>query len=287
MRTIDNIAEYRAWRKGLALQPGERVGFFPTMGALHEGHLDLAREARKQCKVLVSSIFVNPAQFAAHEDLGTYPRTEEQDLKALEEHGVDLVFLPTTAMMYPPEFDTWVQTDVGNGRNEGAVRPHFFKGVATVCTKLFNIIQPDVVYFGQKDAQQCVVIEHIVRDLNMDISVHIVPTRRESDGLAMSSRNAYLSAEERGKAAIIFQALTAAKALIEDKKEASGAKVCEEMRSVLKQVPEFEVQYTSCLHRTTLLDVEQVRQEKEVLLAIAGVLGKTRLIDNVIARISQ
>ncbi len=192
MLTAKSVAEYRVWRKSLQLQPGERLGFFPTMGALHEGHLDLARQARKECKVVVSSIFVNPAQFAAHEDLGTYPRTEEQDLKVLEAQGVDMVFLPTSAMMYPPEFDTWVQTDVGSGRNEGAVRPHFFKGVATVCTKLFNIIQPDVVYFGQKDAQQCVVIEHIVRDLNMDIQVTIVPTHREPDGLAMSSRNAYL-----------------------------------------------------------------------------------------------
>ena len=195
---------------------------------------------------------------------------------------MDLVFLPTSAMMYPPEFDTWVQTDVGSGRNEGTVRPHFFKGVATVCTKLFNIIQPDVVYFGQKDAQQCVVIEHIVRDLNMDIQVAIVPTHRECDGLAMSSRNAYLSPDERALAPVLFKALSAGKALIEERRCTSGTAACKAMREVLQEVPALDVQYASCLHRSTLLDQESLTGQKEVLLAIAAVLGKTRLIDNVI-----
>ena len=147
---------------------------------------DLCRAAKEKCAVVVSSIFVNPAQFAPHEDLDKYPRQQEEDLKKLRELGVDMVFLPNNEIMYPPGYDTWVQADVGSGRNEGAVRPHFFRGVATVCTKLFNIVQPDMVFFGQKDAQQCVVIQHIVRDLDMDIIVVIVPTRREVDGLAMS-----------------------------------------------------------------------------------------------------
>eukprot|EP00282_Hemiselmis_andersenii_P036369 CAMPEP_0169442872 /NCGR_PEP_ID=MMETSP1042-20121227/9056_1 /TAXON_ID=464988 /ORGANISM="Hemiselmis andersenii, Strain CCMP1180" /LENGTH=233 /DNA_ID=CAMNT_0009554067 /DNA_START=72 /DNA_END=769 /DNA_ORIENTATION=+ len=207
MLISSSVAEYRAWRN--SLPPGESVGFFPTMGCLHAGHLDLGREARKECKHVVSSIFVNPKQFAAHEDLGTYPRQQEEDLRQLKEVGVDMVFMPPVSEMYPEGYDTYVETEVGGGRNEGAVRPHFFRGVATVCCKLFIMVNPSVVYFGQKDAQQCVVIQHMVRDLNFDIRVVICDTRRESDGLAMSSRNAYLTEGERGRATILYKALCA------------------------------------------------------------------------------
>jgi len=278
MKVSRSIQEYRVWRK--SLETDGLVGFFPTMGALHEGHLDLARECKSKCAVVVSSIFVNPAQFAAHEDLGTYPRQQEEDLAKLEKAGVDMVFMPTSEMMYPEGYDTYIACDVGSGRNEGAVRPHFFRGVATVCCKLFNIVRPDCVFFGQKDAQQCVVIQHMVRDLNLDIDVCIVPTRREEDGLAMSSRNQYLTTEDRPRALVLFKALSKGKELVEGG-ASSGKAVCDAMKEVFTQEPSFDLQYASLLDRSTLLDVEDIQAHKEVLLSVAGKLGTTRLIDNI------
>lgn len=284
MKTISTIAEYRAWRKSLKLESGELVGFFPTMGALHMGHMDLAKAAKAKCKVVVSSIFVNPAQFAPHEDFGSYPRQQEEDLAKLEAEGVDMVFLPTKDMMYPDGFDTYVESAVGSERNEGAVRPHFFKGVATVCCKLFNIVQPDAVFFGQKDAQQCVVIEHLLRDLNMDMELVIVPTHREADGLAMSSRNQYLEKEERAKASLIFKALSAGKELVEEKQERSTQAVIDAISKVLASDASFQVQYVQVLHRSTLLALDKIEAGQEVLVAVAAMLGKTRLIDNFILK---
>jgi pantoate--beta-alanine ligase len=212
---------------------------------------------------------------------GTYPRQEEQDLKMMEDIGVDVVFFPTVELMYPEGYDTYVECDVGTGRNEGAIRPHFFRGVATVCCKLFIMMEPHIVVFGQKDAQQCVVITHMVRDLNFDIKVVIHPTRREEDGLAMSSRNKYLTEEERPRATVIHRALLAGRARIQELgAKARSADISQAMMSVLETEPLLTVQYAEVLHRSTLLDAGDLGGHNEVLIAIAGVIGKTRLIDN-------
>jgi pantoate--beta-alanine ligase len=244
----------------LALGAG-RVGLVPTMGAFHEGHLSLMRAARAECDIVVVSLFVNPAQFAAADDLGRYPRTEEHDAELAKEAGVDILFVPTVEVLYPEGFATWVDVELQGG--EAEARPGHFRGVATVCLKLFNIVRPDVAFFGQKDAQQTAVLRRMVRDLNLDVHVRVLPTVRDPDGLALSSRNAYLSDEERERALALPRALEAGRAAL-----AAGADPVAATRQALNGLePEY---------------VEIVELDGARVLAAAARVGDARLIDNIV-----
>lgn len=273
MRVVHTIAEARAVRRAL---PGT-WGFVPTMGYLHEGHLSLVRRARAENDRVAVSIFVNPTQFGPHEDYARYPRDLERDLRLLEPLGVDLVFVPSVEEMYPPGFQTWVIVEEVSRPLEGASRPGHFRGVATVVAKLFNILQPDRAYFGQKDAQQTVVIRRMVQDLNIPVEIVICPTVREPDGLAMSSRNTYLNPEERRAAMVLFRALQAAKARYEAG-ERDAERLREAMREVIRAEPLARIDYVSVAHPETLQELERV--EGPALLSLAVYIGTTRLIDN-------
>jgi pantoate--beta-alanine ligase len=236
------------------------------MGALHAGHVALFDAARRENDLVVASIFVNPAQFGAGEDFDRYPRNGEADATVAEEAGVDFLFVPTTAEMYPEGFDTWVEVESLSAGLEGDARPGHFRGVATVCLKLFNIVRPDRAYFGQKDAQQAAVVERLVADLNLELEIRVVPTVREADGLAVSSRNAYLSAQERKAAAALPKALRAG-----EEAQGRGIDPLEAARAVLAAEPGLEPEY-----------VELATLDGRVFLLAAARAGRTRLIDNVV-----
>ena len=252
-------------------------GFVPTMGYLHEGHLSLVRRAKAENDRVAVSIFVNPTQFGPSEDLAAYPRDLQRDLKLLEPLGVDLVFHPAPEVMYPPDFQAYVTVEEVTKTLEGAARPGHFRGVATVVTKLFNVVQADRAYFGQKDAQQVVVIKRMVVDLAMPIQIVVCPTVREPDGLAMSSRNAYLDPAQRGAATVLFRALSAAKARC-DAGERNAEAIRGAMRATLEQEPLAKTEYVSAAAPLTLRELDRV--EDGVLLSLAVRIGKTRLIDN-------
>lgn len=273
MMIASSLDELRASR----LLLDGRVGFVPTMGYLHEGHVSLAQRARQECQSVVASIFVNPAQFGPNEDLSKYPRDLKRDLTLLEAAGVDLVWTPTPEVMYPPGFATWVEVEGLTKPLEGASRPGHFRGVTTVVAKLFNAVQPQVAYFGQKDAQQAAVIRKMTRDLDFPIEIVVCPTVREADGLAMSSRNSYLSAEERQAATVLFRALNAAKSAY-----ARGERDAEALRKIMAETlasePRAQMQYVSCADYDSLEELEMVTGKS--LLSMAVYFGKTRLIDN-------
>ncbi len=273
MRTVTSLTELSAARSEL---PGP-VGLVPTMGYLHEGHLSLARKARGENASVIATIFVNPTQFGPNEDLNTYPRDEAGDLAKLDAAGVDLVWIPTAEIMYPPGYQTMVSVTEVTKQLEGAHRPGHFEGVATVVAKLFNATRADRAYFGQKDAQQAVVIRRMVKDLNMQVEIVISPTVREADGLAMSSRNSYLTPDQRKAAKVLFRALSAAQQVYTEG-ERSGDRLREQMKSVLAAEPQARPQYVSCAHPDTLLELDHVDQD--MLLSMAVFVGKTRLIDN-------
>ncbi|MBV9259361.1 MAG: pantoate--beta-alanine ligase [Ktedonobacteraceae bacterium] len=255
------------------------VGFVPTMGYLHEGHLALYRSARTESQTLIGSIFVNPIQFAPHEDLNRYPRDLERDLSTLESIGVDVVFTPSTETMYPSDFTTYVVPEGPLATQaEGATRPGHFRGVATVVLKLFQLVQPDIVYFGQKDAQQTAVITHMIQDFNMPIKLRALPTVREADGLAMSSRNSYLAPPQREAATILYQALQAGRAAIETHPQSSPAEVVQAMKDVLAREPQVRLDYAEIRDARTFLQLEVL--QPPALLLIAAWIGQTRLIDN-------
>lgn len=255
------------------------LGLVPTMGYLHEGHLSLARRARDECHSVAASIFVNPTQFGPNEDLSKYPRDLERDLQMLESAGVDLVWTPTPEIMYPPGFQTWVEVQEVTKPLEGAQRPGHFRGVTTVVTKLFNAVGPDRAYFGQKDAQQAAVIRRMTADLNFPIEIVVCPTVREPDGLAMSSRNVYLDAEQRQAATVLYRALSAAKAAYEKGERDAGR-----LRGIVEQTVGAEslakLQYVSCADYATLQELDHV--DGKALLSMAVFFGKTRLIDNLV-----
>jgi pantoate--beta-alanine ligase len=272
LKTINGI-------KQLRLKLPEPVGFVPTMGYLHEGHLVLVRRAKAENSSVVVSIFVNPTQFGPHEDFDKYPRDPKRDLAMLEKEGVDLVFMPSVAEMYPPQFNSWVEVGKISERLEGASRPGHFRGVATVVAKLFNIVQPDRAYFGQKDAQQLVVIKKIVADLNMNLEVVAVPTVREPDGLAMSSRNIYLNPAERKAAVVLYQALSLAQKLwSQGEKDAQAIR--QKMTGLIQKQPLANIEYISIADAETLDELDIVKPPAIVSLAVK--IGKTRLIDNVV-----
>ena len=275
MRTVITLAELRSARQNL---PGS-VGLVPTMGYLHEGHLSLVRRARQECDQVIVSIFVNPTQFGPQEDLSRYPRDLERDLRLLEPLGTDLVWLPTAGIMYPPGFQTWVEVETITRPLEGAMRPGHFRGVATVVAKLFNAVQPEKAYFGQKDAQQAAVIRRMARDLDFPVEIVICPIVREPDGLAMSSRNVYLDPEQRKAATVLYRSLSAAKQAYQAG-ERDAEEIRETMKEVLRKEPLAEVQYVSCADYDTLEELETV--SGRALLSLAVLIGKTRLIDNMV-----
>ncbi|MBI2848686.1 MAG: pantoate--beta-alanine ligase [Chloroflexi bacterium] len=253
------------------------VGFVPTMGYLHEGHLALVRRARQENDFSVASIFVNPTQFGPQEDFQRYPRDPERDLAMLSQEGVDLVFLPSVEEIYPAGFGTYVEVGRLGHILEGASRPDHFRGVATVVAKLFHIVQPTRAYFGQKDAQQVAVIERMVADLNMDVGIVRVPTVREADGLAMSSRNVYLSPPERQAALVLWRAMEEAKRLWESGRR-NGDHIREAMRRIMKEEPLAIIDYVSVADAHTLEELEEA--QSPALVSLAVWIGKTRLIDN-------
>ncbi len=276
MKIVSTIAEVREcvneWKK-----EGKTVGFVPTMGYLHEGHMSLIDAARENDKVVVS-IFVNPIQFGPNEDLASYPRDLEHDAKMCQEHGVDLIFHPTPEEMYGDNFYSFVDMNVLTQELCGLTRPVHFRGVCTVVTKLFNIVAPNKAYFGQKDAQQLAVVRRMVKDLNMPIEIVGCPIVREADGLAKSSRNTYLSEEERKAALVLSRSIFLAKEMAE-KGERDAAKIISAMTEVIEKEPLAKIDYVKAVNSLTMQQVEKI--EGEVLVAIAVYIGKTRLIDNV------
>lgn len=274
MQVIRTIPEVRAIRHEFT----GAVGFVPTMGFLHEGHLTLVKRAKAENFIVVVSIYVNPAQFGAREDFGAYPRDLDRDLELLRKEGVDIVFVPSDEEMYPPGFSSWVDVEKVTERLEGASRPGHFRGVATVVAKLFNVVQPARAYFGQKDAQQVVVIKKMVADLNMNLEVVVVPTVRENDGLAMSSRNVYLDPKERQAAIVLFKALTLARQL-SDGGEKDAEKIRRQMTVVIKREPLAQIDYASIADAQTLDELDLLDRPAVAVLAVR--IGKTRLIDNV------
>ena len=274
MQVISTIAEFR-----LARARFPRLGFVPTMGFLHEGHLSLVRSAKAACGAVALSIFVNPTQFAPHEDLERYPRDEARDLALLAAEGVDLVLLPKVEEIYPPGFCATIDLGPVTRVLEGAARPVHFAGVATVVSKLFNIVQPDMAFFGQKDAQQCVVIRRLVRDFNSPVQIVIGPTMREADGLALSSRNAYLKPDQRAAAPVLNAALTAAKARFE-----AGERDAETLRRLVRDLisaePLAEIDYVSLADPESLEELQKI--EGAGLLSLVVRFGATRLLDNVV-----
>jgi len=274
MKVITTIAEMRKVRS----QHAGSVGFVPTMGYLHEGHLELVRRARVENLTVVVSIFVNPTQFGPKEDFASYPRDPERDLALLEKEGVSFVFMPGVEEMYPEGFNSWVEVKGITERLEGALRPGHFRGVATVCAKLFNIVQPDKAYFGQKDAQQLAVIRKMVSDLNMNLEVVGVPTVREPDGLAMSSRNIRLNPQERKAALVLWKSLCLAQELWQ-KGEKSAERLRQEMTSLIEGEPLARIDYVSVADAETLEELNKV--DRPALVSMAVWMGKTRLIDNI------
>jgi pantoate--beta-alanine ligase len=274
MKTTVSLSELRTSRAQLP----EPVGLVPTMGYLHAGHLSLVREARSECASVIASIFVNPTQFGPKEDFSTYPRDLPRDLALLESAGVDLVWAPTPEIMYPDGYQTWVSVEAITQTLEGSLRPGHFRGVATVVAKLFNAVQPQKAYFGQKDAQQAAVIRRMTHDLNFPIDIVVCPIVREPDGLAMSSRNVYLDPKERQAALVLSRALRAAQEAY-----AIGERYASALRSVMEETvlaePLVRLQYVSCADPDSLLELDG-ELNGPALLSMAVFIGKTRLIDN-------
>jgi pantoate--beta-alanine ligase len=275
MKIIKTIAQMKKLRASLP----EPVGFVPTMGYLHEGHLSLVRQSKADNASVVVSIFVNPTQFIPGEDFEKYPRDLKRDLAMLEKEGVTAVFAPAAAEMYPPDFSSFVEVDHLTNRLEGASRPGHFRGVTTVVAKLFNIVQPTRAYFGQKDAQQAIVIKKMVADLNMNLEVITLPTVREPDRLAMSSRNSYLSPDERQAAAVLYRSLMLAQGLYSHG-EKSTQKIRSDMAKLIGKEPLATIDYISIADNETLEELEEVRPPALVSLAVK--IGRTRLVDNVV-----
>jgi len=281
MRVITTIREMMnapaEWRVS------QQVGFVPTMGYLHEGHLTLVRQARRENDIVIASIFVNPTQFGPHEDLNTYPRDLPRDLRLLEDEGVDVVFTPTSEEMYPAGFVTYVDpTGALAEQAEGASRPGHFRGVATVVLKLFEIVRPQRAYFGQKDGQQVAVIQRMVQDFNLPLQLRVMPTVREADGLAMSSRNAYLLGEDRAAARVLYKALQAGRAAFDANTGARASLATKAMIDMIQAEPRARLDYAEIRDTRDFLLKETL--VAPALLLIAAHVGPARLIDNFLLR---
>lgn len=278
MQIIHSISEMKAWSRRVR-DHGKTLGLVPTMGSLHEGHLGLVRQSLSTCDCTVVSIFVNPAQFGEGEDLDTYPTDLESDRRKLEALDVDALFLPDRQRIFPQGYKTYVSVDEITTRLCGKSRPGFFRGVATIVLKLFNIVHPTAAFFGEKDRQQLEVIQTMVRDLALDVSVVGLPIFREAEGLALSSRNLYLSAEERQSALSLYKALEAAENLVK-KGETSAEKIKKEMRAIINKERHTTIDYISVCDARTFADKDQITDQ--ALIALAVHVGKARLIDNCI-----
>ena len=262
-----------------AKQGGQRLGFVPTMGALHEGHVSLVRAAKARCDVVAASIFVNPTQFGPNEDFSKYPRSFEWDLKLLEKEGVELLFAPSVEEMYPGDAVTFVTVEGLSERLCGKSRPGHFRGVTTVVSKLFHITQPDLAFFGQKDAAQVAIIRRMARDLNLGVEIVVCPIVREADGLAMSSRNAYLSLQQHRSALVLSRSLAQVKKLFEQGERCAG-KLGAAGRQVFSEEPSVRLDYFEIVNPETLEPVEHITDS--ALVAVAAFVGGTRLIDNIV-----
>ena len=275
VETISGIQGYVA----ACRKRGMKVGFVPTMGAFHEGHLTLMREARRNNDSVVVSIFVNPIQFSAGEDYDRYPRRLEQDTKMADSERVDVIFAPSVAEMYPKGFDTYVDQSDLPAKLCGEFRVGHFRGVMTIVTKLFNIVKPDVAYFGQKDYQQSLIIRRTATDLNLEVAVKVLPTVREEDGVAMSSRNIYLGPKQRKDATCLIESLRRAEDMVNNG-ESSASKVAAEMKRLIRKVKGTRVEYIAIVNSETLEPVKEIKGK--TLIALAVRIGKARLIDNII-----
>jgi pantoate--beta-alanine ligase len=281
METISKIDDLKKKLKE-ERKKGKRIGFVPTMGYLHEGHLSLVRQSVKDNDLTVVSIFVNPIQFGPGEDFERYPRDIERDKRLLEKEGVDYLFFPTNEEIYPSGFKTFVEVAELGKKLCGKSRPGHFRGVTTVVLKLFNIVQPDKAYFGQKDAQQAIIIKKMVKDLNLDVEIVVMPIVREEDGLAMSSRNVYLNEEERKNATVLYKSLKEAERMIKEG-ERDAEKVINRMREIVMSYPKALIDYIEIVDTEELNPVNPIKGK--VLIALAVYIGKARLIDNTILEV--
>ncbi|HUL43142.1 MAG TPA: pantoate--beta-alanine ligase [Bacteroidota bacterium] len=284
MKIVAAIREMQDIARGQRLK-GDTIGFVPTMGFLHEGHLSLIRLAKSRADKIITSIFVNPTQFGPGEDFSRYPRNLKGDTQLADSAGSDYLFVPEGADIYPEGYGTFVQVEEMTAVLEGKSRPTHFRGVTTVVAKLLNIIQPDVAVFGQKDAQQVVVIKKMVRDLNMGVEIVVGPIVREPDGLAMSSRNVYLSPTERTESRVLYQSLLQARDLVL-KGERRGSVVIDAMKKTISTVPSAAIDYISVSDPETLRDISTIKEGSSVLVSLAVRFGTTRLIDNILLTIS-
>jgi pantoate--beta-alanine ligase len=267
-----------------ARSKGKKIGLVPTMGALHIGHISLIEAAAKKCDFVVVSIFVNPTQFGPGEDFEKYPRPLKADLEICRKAGVDVVFAPSPQQMYPGENLTWVNVEKLTEQLCGQFRPGHFSGVTTVCAKLFNIVAPDIAFFGQKDAQQAIVIKRMVTDLNMPLKIVVCPTVRQADGLAVSSRNQYLTRQQKKNAPLIYKSLQKCQKLIEDG-VADSKTIINQMRKILQQAPSIKIEYISIVDADTLQELKKITGK--VLTAVAVKIGPTRLIDNILVDVNK
>jgi pantoate--beta-alanine ligase len=276
MKIIQSVKKMQSFSESLRLK-GKRIAFVPTMGYFHEGHLHLMKEAKKMADCVVVSIYVNPTQFGPQEDFSKYPRDLDRDLKMAESVGVDVIFYPPDKEMYPAGYQTYVDVEKVTQNLCGMSRPGHFRGVTTVCNKLFNIVKPHIAVFGKKDFQQFITIERMVDDLNMDIQIIGFPTVREADGLAMSSRNKYLAKEERPSALTLFKSLKLAQKLY-SKGEKKASVIINEVKKLIESAPFTKIDYIKICDAKTLKDVYEIKRQSVIALAVK--VGKTRLIDN-------
>ncbi|MFZ3062313.1 MAG: pantoate--beta-alanine ligase [Actinomycetota bacterium] len=282
MKTLSKIPQIREAAKA-EREMGKSIGFVPTMGYFHQGHLSLMKAARRECDTVVISIFVNPTQFGPTEDFASYPRDVERDKKMAEAVGVDYAFIPSVEEIYPDGYSTYV--DIEGSLTKGlcaADRPGHFRGCATVVAKLFNIVQPDKAYFGQKDVQQAIIMKRMVDDLNIPVEIVVCPIVREKDGLAMSSRNVYLSPEERKAAPVLYKALRKAEEMV-GAGERKAPAIRKTMEDIIRSEPLANIEYIAICDTTNLEEVEEIKDE--TLIALAAKFGKARLIDNTIIRL--
>lgn len=283
MRIIKKVKEMQKVADDLRRE-GKIIGVVPTMGYLHEGHLSLIRLAKEKSDVVITTIFVNPLQFAPHEDYDKYPRDFERDVTLAKSAGCDIIFYPSVEEMYPENFLTYVEVEKLTKVLEGEFRPTHFRGVTTVVAKLFNITKPHIAVFGQKDAQQALIIKQMVRDLNFDIEIIVAPIVREPDGLAMSSRNVYLSESERKDATVLYESLKLAEKLINEG-ERNPEVISSKMEELIKSKPTAKIDYIAIVEPNTLEKVQELLEGKEYLIALAVRIGSTRLIDNTLVKV--
>ncbi len=283
MRKITSVKEMKATARELKSH-GKTIGFVPTMGYLHEGHLSLVRKSIQKAEVTVVSVFVNPAQFGPKEDFKEYPRDLNRDLQILEKEGVDYLFYPDAEEMYPPGYRTYIRVHDLEDKLCGRSRPGFFRGVCTIVLKLFNIVDPDVAFFGQKDAQQAIILQKMVEDLHLDVKIEVLPIVRDEDGLALSSRNEYLNTEEREAALVLSRSLQEAKKIIKAG-ERRAAVIIKKIEDMISQEPLAKIDYLEIVDLDELKPIEMIKDGS--LLALAVWVGKTRLIDNLMIEINE